>query len=64
MIDPSLFKQVSEQVLKANAFANVELQDQAIICQAKAKDPETQAFYKLDVSEDNTLRVGVYTLDR
>jgi len=64
MINQSLFKQVSEQARKANAFANVELQDQAIICQAKTKDPETQAFYKLDVIEDNALQVGVYTLDR
>lgn len=60
----SLFKQVSEQVKAKGVFASVELQDQAIVCQAKADDPETKAFYKLTLGQADELQVGIYTLDR
>ena len=60
----SLFKQVYEQVQEADAFASVKLEGQNIICQAKAADPETQAFYKLNVGDADDLHVGIYTLDR
>ncbi len=60
----SLFKQVYEQVQEADAFASVKLEGQTIICQAKAADPETQAFYKLNVGDADDLHVGIYTLDR
>ena len=60
----SLLKQVCQKAKDADAFADVKLEDKQIICIAKAEDPETQAFYKLNLADDGSLYVGIFTLDR
>ncbi|HCD33655.1 MAG TPA: hypothetical protein DER01_14695 [Phycisphaerales bacterium] len=60
----SLFKQVSDAIKAKHAFASVDVQEELIVCQAKAQDPETQAFYKLCVGESDDLQIGIFTLDR
>lgn len=60
----SLFKQVSEKTQAKAAFADVKLEDQAVICHARTAEPDTKALYKLTVGESDDIYVGIYTLDR
>jgi hypothetical protein len=59
-----LFKLVSEQAEQKGVFAEVKLEAQQLICQAKTDDPDTKAWYKLTVGESDDIHVGVYTQDR
>ncbi len=61
----ALYEKVGDRAREADVFLKVRRCDEALNCEAQIEDPEVQAHYQVDVSEDHeVVWVGLYTSNR